>query len=39
LQSIWGQIRILDRTALEASACECYAIITAAYRDARVPPE
>lgn len=39
LQSIWGQIRILDRKALEASVCDCYAIITAAYRDAGVPPE
>lgn len=39
IQSIWGQIRILDRGALEGAACECYGIISSAYRDARMPPE
>jgi CRP-like cAMP-binding protein len=39
IQSIWGQIRILDRAALEGAACECYSIIAAAYREARLPPQ
>jgi CRP-like cAMP-binding protein len=32
VQSVWGQLRILDRPGLEGVVCECYGIITARYQ-------
>lgn len=34
-----GKVRILDRPALEAAACECYHVTRRAYEQLEVPPE
>lgn len=39
VRSSAGQVQVLDRTALEAASCECYAIIAAAYESFGVAPE